>query len=97
MAIFSCVSLKVPAPFPELMVFHRDYSQAMDVAGLSKLSRQQILNLVMALTFLAMGYATGGALFSAMHASGKIEAYLSAEFEFVAVPAYKILTAVQSK
>ena len=30
----------------------------MDVAGLSKLSRQQILNLVMALGFLAHGYAT---------------------------------------
>ena len=30
----------------------------MDVAGLSKLSRQQILNLIMALGFLAHGYAT---------------------------------------
>ena len=33
--------------------------QAMDVAGLAKLSRQAILNLVMALGFLAHGYATG--------------------------------------
>jgi hypothetical protein len=39
----------------------RDYSQAMDVAGLSKLSRQAILNLVMALSFLASGYATSEA------------------------------------
>ena len=31
----------------------------MDVAGLSKLSRQAILNLVMALGFLEFGYATG--------------------------------------
>jgi hypothetical protein len=31
----------------------------MDVAGLSKLSRQAILNLVMVLGFLAHGYATG--------------------------------------
>ncbi|GAA6002538.1 hypothetical protein JCM10207_001169 [Rhodosporidiobolus poonsookiae] len=37
----------------------RDYSQAMDIAGLSKLSKQTILNLVMALGFLAHGYATG--------------------------------------
>ncbi|SDA01330.1 BZ3500_MvSof-1268-A1-R1_Chr10-1g02585 [Microbotryum saponariae] len=37
----------------------RDYSQAMDVAGLSKLPKQTILNLVMALGFLAHGYATG--------------------------------------
>ena len=37
----------------------RDYSQAMDVAALSKLSRQQIINLCMALGFLAHGYATG--------------------------------------
>ena len=37
----------------------RDYSQAMDVAGLSKLSRQAIINLVMVLGFLAHGYATG--------------------------------------
>ncbi|KAH9462001.1 hypothetical protein Pst134EB_005916 [Puccinia striiformis f. sp. tritici] len=36
----------------------RDYSQAMDVAGLSKLARQTIINLVMALGFLAHGYAT---------------------------------------
>ncbi|GAA5870617.1 hypothetical protein JCM3774_001704 [Rhodotorula dairenensis] len=36
----------------------RDYSQAMDIAGLSKLSKQTILNLVMALGFLAHGYAT---------------------------------------
>ncbi|GAA5928728.1 Het-C domain-containing protein [Sporobolomyces koalae] len=36
----------------------RDYSQAMDIAGLSKLSKQSILNLVMALGFLAHGYAT---------------------------------------
>ena len=31
----------------------------MDVAGLSKLSRQAILNLVMVLGFLEFGYATG--------------------------------------
>jgi hypothetical protein len=31
----------------------------MDVAGLSKLSRQAILNVVMVLGFLAHGYATG--------------------------------------
>ncbi|GAA5987987.1 hypothetical protein JCM5350_007849 [Sporobolomyces pararoseus] len=37
----------------------RDYSQAMDIAGLSKLSKQTILNLVMALGFMAHGYATG--------------------------------------
>ncbi|GAA6027320.1 hypothetical protein JCM8097_002590 [Rhodosporidiobolus ruineniae] len=37
----------------------RDYSQAMDIAGLSKLTKQTILNLVMALGFLAHGYATG--------------------------------------
>ncbi|GAA5823128.1 hypothetical protein JCM3770_005260 [Rhodotorula araucariae] len=37
----------------------RDYSQAMDIAGLTKLSKQTILNLVMALGFLAHGYATG--------------------------------------
>lgn len=37
----------------------RDYSQAMDIAGLSKLPKQTILNLVMALAFLAMGYGTG--------------------------------------
>lgn len=37
----------------------RDYSQAMDVAGLSKLSRQAIINVVMVLGFLAHGYATG--------------------------------------
>ncbi|KAG0142536.1 hypothetical protein CROQUDRAFT_662406 [Cronartium quercuum f. sp. fusiforme G11] len=37
----------------------RDYSQAMDVAGLSKLAKQTIINLVMALGFLAHGYATG--------------------------------------
>ncbi|KAM0787789.1 hypothetical protein ACM66B_003843 [Microbotryomycetes sp. NB124-2] len=37
----------------------RDYSQAMDIAGLSKLPKQTILNLVMALGFLAHGYATG--------------------------------------
>ncbi|POY71751.1 hypothetical protein BMF94_5112 [Rhodotorula taiwanensis] len=37
----------------------RDYSQAMDIAGLTKLSKQSILNLVMALGFLAHGYATG--------------------------------------
>lgn len=30
----------------------------MDIAGLSKLSKQTILNLVMALGFLAHGYAT---------------------------------------
>ncbi|KAK4047692.1 hypothetical protein OIV83_005200 [Microbotryomycetes sp. JL201] len=37
----------------------RDYSQAMDIAGLSKLPKQTILNLIMALGFLAHGYATG--------------------------------------
>ncbi|ORY92909.1 heterokaryon incompatibility Het-C [Leucosporidium creatinivorum] len=37
----------------------RDYSQAMDIAGLSKLSKQTIINLCMALGFLAHGYATG--------------------------------------
>ncbi|OCH86854.1 Het-C-domain-containing protein [Obba rivulosa] len=36
----------------------RDYSQAVDVAGLQKLSLQAILNLCMALGFLAHGYAT---------------------------------------
>ncbi|CEQ40366.1 SPOSA6832_01974, partial [Sporobolomyces salmonicolor] len=37
----------------------RDYSQAMDIAGLTKLSKQTIINLIMALGFLAHGYATG--------------------------------------
>lgn len=37
----------------------RDYSQAMDVATLSKTSKQTILNLIMVLGFLAHGYATG--------------------------------------
>jgi hypothetical protein len=37
----------------------RDYSQAMDVAGLAKLSVQQIINVCMGLGFLAHGYATG--------------------------------------
>ncbi|GAA6061244.1 hypothetical protein JCM10212_002703 [Sporobolomyces blumeae] len=37
----------------------RDYSQAMDVAGLTKLSKQTIINLIMALGFMAHGYATG--------------------------------------
>lgn len=36
-----------------------DYSQAMDIAGLSKLPKQTILNLIMALGFMAHGYATG--------------------------------------
>ncbi|GAA99255.1 uncharacterized protein L969DRAFT_86483 [Mixia osmundae IAM 14324] len=36
-----------------------DYSQAMDVAGLQKLSKQAILNIVMLLGFLEFGYATG--------------------------------------
>ncbi|EMD35500.1 hypothetical protein CERSUDRAFT_116237 [Gelatoporia subvermispora B] len=36
----------------------RDYSQAVDVAGLQKLSLQTILNLCMALGFMANGYAT---------------------------------------
>ncbi|GJE94562.1 Het-C domain-containing protein [Phanerochaete sordida] len=36
----------------------RDYSQAVDVAGLSKLPLQTIINLCMALGFLAHGYAT---------------------------------------
>jgi len=36
----------------------RDYSQAMDVAGLAKLSVQGIINVVMVLGFLAHGYAT---------------------------------------
>lgn len=35
------------------------FSQAMDVMSLSKLARQTIINLVMALGFLAHGYATG--------------------------------------
>jgi uncharacterized membrane protein YgcG len=36
----------------------RDYSQAMDVAGLQKMNKQAILNIVMVLGFLAHGYAT---------------------------------------
>ncbi|KIP12121.1 hypothetical protein PHLGIDRAFT_368931 [Phlebiopsis gigantea 11061_1 CR5-6] len=36
----------------------RDYSQAVDVAGLSKLPLQTIINLCMVLGFLANGYAT---------------------------------------
>ncbi|KAJ3526948.1 hypothetical protein NM688_g8193 [Phlebia brevispora] len=36
----------------------RDYSQAVDVAGLQKLPLQTIINLVMVLGFLANGYAT---------------------------------------
>ncbi|EKM58089.1 uncharacterized protein PHACADRAFT_171323 [Phanerochaete carnosa HHB-10118-sp] len=36
----------------------RDYSQAVDVAGLSKLPLQTIINLCMVLGFLAHGYAT---------------------------------------
>ncbi|KAN0064810.1 hypothetical protein ACQY0O_001867 [Thecaphora frezii] len=36
----------------------RDYSQAMDVAALQKMSKQAILNIVMLLGFLAHGYAT---------------------------------------
>ncbi|KAG8732187.1 hypothetical protein FRC11_000102 [Ceratobasidium sp. 423] len=36
----------------------RDYSQAMDIAGLKKLQVQSIINLCMALGFLAHGYAT---------------------------------------
>jgi hypothetical protein len=36
----------------------RDYSQAMDIAGLKKLQVQAIINLCMALGFLAHGYAT---------------------------------------
>ncbi|KAI0051363.1 Het-C-domain-containing protein [Auriscalpium vulgare] len=36
----------------------RDYSQAVDIAGLKKLDFQTILNLCMALGFLANGYAT---------------------------------------
>ncbi|KAI0346175.1 Het-C-domain-containing protein [Trametopsis cervina] len=36
----------------------RDYSQAVDVAGLQKMPLQTILNLCMALGFLAHGYAT---------------------------------------
>ncbi|TCD71957.1 hypothetical protein EIP91_000089 [Steccherinum ochraceum] len=36
----------------------RDYSQAVDVAGLQKLQIQSILNLVMILGFMAHGYAT---------------------------------------
>lgn len=38
--------------------FLRDYSQAMDIAALEKLSKQTILNIVMVLAFLSMGYAT---------------------------------------
>ncbi|QRW05485.1 heterokaryon incompatibility protein Het-C protein [Ceratobasidium sp. AG-Ba] len=37
----------------------RDYSQAMDIAGLKKLQIQSIITLCMALGFLAHGYATG--------------------------------------
>ncbi|TDL18750.1 Het-C-domain-containing protein [Rickenella mellea] len=37
----------------------RDYSQAVDIAGLKKLQLQTIINLCMALGFLAHGYATG--------------------------------------
>ncbi|KZT69926.1 Het-C-domain-containing protein [Daedalea quercina L-15889] len=37
----------------------RDYSQAVDTAGLSKLQLQTIVNLCMILGFLAHGYATG--------------------------------------
>ncbi|KAF8680122.1 Heterokaryon incompatibility protein Het-C [Rhizoctonia solani] len=36
----------------------RDYSQAMDIAGLKRLQKQSIINLVMVLGFLAHGYAT---------------------------------------
>lgn len=36
----------------------RDYSQAVDIASLKKLPLQTILNLCMALGFLAHGYAT---------------------------------------
>lgn len=36
----------------------RDYSQAVDIAGLKKLQIQTIINLCMALGFLAHGYAT---------------------------------------
>ncbi|KIJ38953.1 hypothetical protein M422DRAFT_33009 [Sphaerobolus stellatus SS14] len=36
----------------------RDYSQAVDIAGLKKLPLQTIMNLVMVLGFLAHGYAT---------------------------------------
>jgi len=36
----------------------RDYSQAMDIAGLQKLQSQTIISLCMALGFLAHGYAT---------------------------------------
>jgi hypothetical protein len=36
----------------------RDYSQAVDIAGLKKLQIQSIINLCMALGFLAHGYAT---------------------------------------
>ncbi|KAI0066935.1 Het-C-domain-containing protein [Artomyces pyxidatus] len=36
----------------------RDYSQAVDIAGLKKLQLQTIINLCMALGFLAFGYAT---------------------------------------
>ncbi|KAF8320481.1 heterokaryon incompatibility Het-C, partial [Clavulina sp. PMI_390] len=37
----------------------RDYSQAVDIAGLKKLPLQTIVNVCMALGFLAHGYATG--------------------------------------
>ncbi len=36
----------------------RDYSQAMDVAALEKLTKRSILNIVMVLGFLAFGYVT---------------------------------------
>lgn len=39
--------------------FLRDYSQANDVAGLTKLSKQSILTIVMVLAFMNFGYATG--------------------------------------
>lgn len=37
---------------------HLDYSQAMDIGALEKLSKQSILNIVMVMGFMAFGYAT---------------------------------------
>lgn len=38
--------------------FLADYSQAMDIGALEKLSRQNILNIIMVMGFMAFGYAT---------------------------------------
>lgn len=44
----------------------RDYSQAMDIAGLSKLSGDSIVLVIMCLGFMAFGYATEWACMSAL-------------------------------